>query len=306
MKTFFTVFAICISSMTQLAYAQCDHDPTIQSELIDEFGTLMMCPPSDSTTEVSTIEGDSHQWYFREMSSGSPWQAIEDATFASLTIDYYTYSARYLMVEVTIDGCTEQSPELLVDGWVFLLPYMIIEFENDQYQIIDDYLVHICPGNTVTFSAGQPYVNDIQWFMNDEAIPNQTNLSFTAEQTGDYRYDACTVTCPDYCASNTGNPIQNYSLVFGDWAFCNMSTNDPQSLSHKGIYPNPAIEMISLQGVQSTLVNIEIYDAKGALTQQIIDHNVSKPIQISHLPKGIYYMLVQDDIKQLKFKFIKK
>src|SRR6188508_2656000 len=86
--------------------AQCPFDPTVTPS------NLILCPGSTDTLWTQPYEA--YQWY------------QNNTLVPGATNQFYVVnSSDYYSVAATQYGCTEQSPQVLVDGWFFLLPYVI-------------------------------------------------------------------------------------------------------------------------------------------------------------------------------------
>ena len=116
-------------------------------------GDNMICP-TDSGTVTTTTTYSHYQWYKRHFGSDSTI-AISGATDHSLVMDYYTYAASYVSVEVVNSiGDTLISDEFFVDGWTFLNVNVMTEGDFTVGPFGEPI---ICPGDTVIFSLMNPY-----------------------------------------------------------------------------------------------------------------------------------------------------
>ena len=105
-----TTLLIIGMSAAVAATAQCPFTPTILPS------DLILCPNESGT--LTTQVYDAYQWN----KDGSP---ISGATGQTLTVDQWADAGSSFTVSATLDGCTEMSAPVLVDGWVFLLPYVM-------------------------------------------------------------------------------------------------------------------------------------------------------------------------------------
>jgi hypothetical protein len=164
------------------SYVQnCAHDPLVTPT------DLVLCPNSSDT--LFTQVADSYQWY-RE------GEAIAGATSNFLLVDAFSAAGAQYSVEATVNGCTEMSPSVLVDGWIFLPIYVISEYPNGET---------LCEGDTVLLSVGSPFSNAITWFKSGVPISGEEGTSFTVTESGTYSVTASTGICPNY--SETSLPI---------------------------------------------------------------------------------------------------
>ncbi|HMC97050.1 MAG TPA: hypothetical protein VKG92_05340 [Flavobacteriales bacterium] len=97
---------------------QCPFDPTISPT------EVILCP--NGSQLLSTQTYDSWQWY-------KDGDLIPGATAQTYLVSNNDIGSEF-SVACTLAGCTEMSPAVLVDGWVFLLPY-VIHGGDEPYQI---------------------------------------------------------------------------------------------------------------------------------------------------------------------------
>jgi len=163
--------------------AQCDFRPVIRP------GNLVMCP--NTTDTLATTEAyDSYQWF----RNNTP---IEGANSRFLVVDYYNAAGALFRVEATLNGCTQSSKKVLVDGWAFLPPYLIESGDIGVYNPKKDVLVE-CPGDTLLLTFGLPYTENIQWYNNGSAIPGATSADYVVTSRGSYTVCGAPQTCPNY------------------------------------------------------------------------------------------------------------
>jgi hypothetical protein len=111
---------LCLLSFSALLFfstagmAQCPFDPTVEGETI-------LCP--GGTSVLSTQVYDSYQWYQRPYGDtiAVPIPGATGPTYTVTEADVISY----ISVEATLNGCTEISPEVLIDGYVFLFHFFI-------------------------------------------------------------------------------------------------------------------------------------------------------------------------------------
>lgn len=159
--------------------AQCPFDPTVTPD------NLILCPGSSDT--LWTQAYDAYQWY--ENSSLLPGATNQFYVISSAGSEY--------SVAATLDGCTEESPQVLVDGWIFLLPYVIHSgdlgyFDPDLYAII------LCHGDTLILTMGLPYNTNVQWYKNGDSIPGATGTELLITESGVYTASGAPEVCPEF------------------------------------------------------------------------------------------------------------
>ncbi len=165
------------------SYVQnCAHNPLVTPT------DLVLCPSSSDT--LYTQAADSYQWYREGV-------ALSGATDSFLVVDAFSAAGAQYSVESTLNGCTEMSPSVLVDGWVFLPLFVISEFPTGET---------LCEGDTVILTVGSPFTNSISWYKDDTQIAGATESSLTVTASGVYSVTAYTGTCPDY--GETSLPLE--------------------------------------------------------------------------------------------------
>ena len=179
MKHLYTALSMVFAGA---AYAQCTFTPIITPD------PVMTCPVG--FTQVY-VEGtyDSYQWF----ENGQP---ITGAIYPMIEMDGASIGNN-LTVQCTLDGCTEMSAPVLVDGWIFLLPYVIhggdepnnIGFEGEMF---------FCEGDTALLVMGQPYTTTIQWTLDGMPIPGATNDTLVVTSNGYYSASGAPEVCPGY------------------------------------------------------------------------------------------------------------
>ncbi|MCB0820496.1 MAG: hypothetical protein KDC13_07720, partial [Bacteroidetes bacterium] len=152
---------------------ECPHDPTVSP------GDLVLCPGAEDT--LFTQAADSYQW-FRD------GVLIEGAMDSFLVVNQFQDAGSNFSVEATLDGCPEMSPEVLVDGWVFL-PITVSTEGN---------LNPLCAGDTLTLQVLSPFTENVQWMFNGNPVEGGTGITFEATETGTYSVNASIAICPDY------------------------------------------------------------------------------------------------------------
>lgn len=182
-------------------------------------GDTMLCPWTEGTATVTgTQVYDSYQWYAKPMfPSNAEFVAVEGATEASFTYDWYTYDVNYIKVEVTLNGETLESNTIFVDShtWAGLL----VEHSFDEDQVLinpDNGHFMVCPGATITNTVSSPYTV-VQWYKNGLPITFGTSTTYTITEPGTYYAIAAPAVCPtttskspdfvvEFRTDCTGNP----------------------------------------------------------------------------------------------------
>jgi len=137
--------------------------------------------------ELSTQEYDAYQWY-------ADGVAIDGATAQTLTMQPYTE----VTVEATLDGCTEMSAPVIVDSWVFLLPYVVHAGDEPLFIDFDGSSNH-CVGDSVLLIFS--YDQNVQWTNNGVDIPGANDDTLLVVATGNYSATGAPETCPNFISS---------------------------------------------------------------------------------------------------------
>jgi hypothetical protein len=246
---------------------------------------------------LTTQAFDSYQWFRREFLNGVP-EAIPGATGKSLTIqpDGLLY---YYWVEVTQDTCTEASPQVLMDQYVFLLPFVVNSGAYYYDPNTGQFLV--CQGEVMYLTLGLPYNTNITWYRNGEAIPGETGTTLGIVETGLYTVEAAPDVCPAF--------IQPLGLIL-DVVVRDCVDNVTEGIFHQyfKLYPNPADDMLHLENKTEMPVDkVELLDSTGRIVL-----SQSKPasgdynLSLGGLVPGIYVLKVVTGEKFLSATFIKK
>ncbi|MBL7717303.1 MAG: T9SS type A sorting domain-containing protein [Flavipsychrobacter sp.] len=152
--------------------AQCD--PVITP------ATITLCP-----NETDTLWSDAHDTY-QWMKDGTP---ISGANSQYIVVDANNDVGSLFSVITTTTGCTgpDTSADVLVDGWMFLLPY-VVNVTNTM----------LCPGvpDSVVFDFSLD--SNVQWYFNGNPIPGATNDTLVAYNTGFYTAEGAPSVCPNY------------------------------------------------------------------------------------------------------------
>lgn len=136
-----------------------------------------------------------------------------------------------------------------------------------------------------------------QWYLNDTAISGANNTSYTYTESGNY-YVEVILPNGDTLQSNTITII--YETLPPTSIF-----NEENTVS--SIYPNPAIESITVNIINNNYVNkpYKIISATGKTVSQGILSNSITTIDVSKLSAGVYFLKIEADVPAYN-KFIKK
>jgi hypothetical protein len=156
---------------------------------------LILCPNESDT--LWTQQFGTYQWY-------KDGTLIPGGTNQFLVVDAFSDAGSQFHVEVSQGNCTGTSSQVLVDGWVFLLPYVISE---GTFTVGPNGEMLMCPGDTAYLILGQPYDTNIQWTESGNIIPGANNDTLMVTQSGNYHVSGAPSTCPNYI-QNLGVTIE--------------------------------------------------------------------------------------------------
>ncbi|MBK9764383.1 MAG: T9SS type A sorting domain-containing protein [Flavobacteriales bacterium] len=178
-----TLFLLALSLPFFEVQAQCPFDPTVLPP------DLILCPNEQAV--LATQVYDSYQWY----KDDAP---VPGATDPGFLVDAFQDAGSNFSVEATLDGCTERSPNVLVDGWVFL-PISVISAGAEPLYFTQNGPVY-CSGDTLLLVLNDPYDTNIQWTMGFDnlPIPGATNDTLLVLEAGQYSVRGAPSLCPLY------------------------------------------------------------------------------------------------------------
>jgi len=192
----------CVRVSAVYAYnsfiANCDHNPIITPT------DLVLCP--NSTDTLFALPGDAHRWF-------KDGEELPGAIDSFLVVNAFNDTGSQFNVEVTLNGCSELSPEVLVDGWIFL-PITVSTEGLGQGSL--------CQGDTLLLQVNQPFTENIRWFRDGNLIASEIDDSLIIISSGVYTVTAATLICPlfeetslnlDYTFLSNPQPIISYFSV---------------------------------------------------------------------------------------------
>lgn len=177
-----TIPTLALSLSLGLLKAQCPFDPTIQPD------PVILCPGAAEV--LSTQVYDSYQWY----KDGQPIPGAIQQTHA---VNSANDAGSSFTVECTLNGCTEMSPPVLVDGWVFLLPFVMHEGDIE-YDMGPNGELLFCEGDTLLLTLMPPYDTNIQWTNGGVPIPGANGPTLTVTENGVYTVSGAPSICPNF------------------------------------------------------------------------------------------------------------
>jgi len=183
---------LCIVTLsTSSLIAQCDFDPTIDLSPMNPDG--IYCPGDILT--LSTEESDAYQWFYNFSNSNIGGTAFSGGSTQSIEVNASEWAVVYFYVESTIEGCTEASPTVVWDGWVFNSPAISGPGQSE-----------FCEGEFVTISNAFPGPVFFQWYQNGSPIPGAINADYIVTESGTYVLEAAYAVCPNNFLSSGVGP----------------------------------------------------------------------------------------------------
>ncbi len=276
MKTNFrTAFlAVNLFFLAHGLQAQCPFDPTVT-------GNLLLCP--GSTSILSTQPYDAYQWNSRPFGSGGSAQPIPGATAQTLEVDA-AETPLYISVSATLNGCTEQSPEVLVDGIAFL-PLTVSS--SGEFTVNSEGELVICSGDTVVMEALLPYTLHFQWYNGQDSLAGANDDTLIVTAPGSYWLTASPTPCPDW-VETLGVQIP---VIWGSTPGCLTSVKDPQETLSVEILPNPATDKLQVSVANAAPVSLLLLDSKGRMVLKR-EFTGQTTVDVSTLPGGVYVVQV--------------
>jgi len=281
-KTFLPILtSLGLMAASLPAAAQCTFNPTVT-------GNLLVCP--ESATTLGTQPYDVYQWYRRSYPNGTA-TPIAGATGPTLAVTA-DETPVYISLLATQGGCSEQSPEVLVDGLAFL-PVTVLS--DGQFSIGPNGEHVICAGDTVYFVALLPYTINFQWYDGPDPIPGAQDDTLVVTQPGNYWLTASPGECPNYTAS-LGLEI---SVVWGDSPGCTpTSVTDPGDPFEAVVMPNPAQESFLIGVDVPGVIRLSLFNALGQEVRNAT-FSVSAEVPTHDLPAGTYVLALQHESGRL-------
>ncbi|MCB9000949.1 MAG: T9SS type A sorting domain-containing protein [Bacteroidales bacterium] len=220
-------------------------------------------------------------------SGGESYQWIKDGTdIASATQSTYntTKPGSYTVAAVFAGGCNATSDAIVLTQ----NPSPSVDIASDTIKIDTQ--------SSYTFDAGEGFTS---YLWNDNST-SQT-LLVDGANTGEGVFKYWVTVTNEYSCSATDTAVVKVNL----WK--SVPTKDGWKLT---IYPNPSNGNIKLKasGITPGNYHIAVYNSLG----QLVDSNslnfsntdIEEPINLSHLPKGFYYMNFGNDKQTITIKFI--
>lgn len=236
----------------------CDHDPLITGE-------LLICPNGETT--LSTLTGDAYQWFVNgEAVSG----AIENTFLASSF-----QAGSPIAVAVTLNGCTEVSPEVTPLIYFFAPVTMLANGSPNA----------LCEGDSIELSLD--YLgNQISWFLNGVVQNSLQGSSVFVSQAGLYSATVVNEFCSALSQSTNeisvallSNPIPEIALqgssivcsTLGDSYTWSLNGNEVPGLNSQTILAQAGIWTVSVSYNNGCLATSAPLDANSIGFETVSD-----------------------------------
>jgi hypothetical protein len=261
--------------LAQSANAQCPFDPVIT-------GDTILCPNKNGI--LKTQEYDSYQWYRREWGN-SMAEPIQGATGQSLDVTEADVLVSF-SVEATLNGCKETSPEVLLDGYVFLLPFVQHTGDYTFDPVAETF--KICKGDTMFLTLGSPYNANITWFKDWIPIPGENSNTLAVTESGSYTVEGAPSVCPEFI-----QPLGLSLPVLAEECATGVKP-EPDDFSLL-IYPNPVSTSVTLEASGGEMIeSVKLTDAGGRLVQEWISPGSAKlTLDMEEMAAGMYFLKIR-------------
>lgn len=258
-------------SFAPFLFAQCSFVPTVSPN------NLILCP--NTSDMLQTEAYDSYQW----LRDG---QVLPGEVGQTLMVDAYNFGGSQVQVVATLNGCTDTSAAVLVDGWVFLLPYVIIETNCIYDPTAEAWRCGI--NDTMKLTMGDPYDTLITWRNNQTPIVGANAKVFYVNASGSYTVSGSPLICPTF-SQTTDVPVD---VIF---ATSNDLTTTPLLL----VQPNPARDLLRVRYPQMLEGRLRLIAADGRemLRQTMLGEEAM--LSLTGLPSGIYLLQMESQTGQV-------
>lgn len=275
------------SLLPQTADSQCPFDPVIT-------GDTILCPNSSGILKTQVF--DSYQWYRRGWGS-SVTEPVAGATGQTLEVtqDDIIY---YFSVEATLNGCKESSPEILLDGYAFLFPF--VQHTGEYTFDPNTETFKVCEGDTMFLTLGLPYDTNITWFKDGAPIPGENAATLAITETGSYTVEGAPSVCPNY--------IQPLGLLLPVLVEpCATDVGPEPDETRFRIYPNPASDFltVAIKG-NKPVEQVKLMDASGRLVGKWkTERTDSITISLEEVKAGFYFLEIISGNRSTIYKITK-
>jgi len=212
--------------------------------------------------------------------------AISTETTSLLKV---TESGKYAVSYTSAGGCSVVS--MPTEVVIHPLPPVPIFGEKTNLLRLNDSLLNLSNYN-------------LQWYLGNQAIPNATKAEYCASIAGIYTLVLENKTTK--CSNTYSDNIRITPNIFN----CTISGVEPLTLANFELYPNPTQDVIHF-GFYSTVaepIELQLCDILGRVQHQEIlyGRQIQQTLDMSGLPKGLYFLHLKVENKTFSQKVIKQ
>ena len=226
---------------------------------ITPSGSASVCQGASVTLQANTGAGLSYQWYLNNQAiSGATSSTLQAATAGSYVVQVANSCLPVRSSAVALTVKTPQTPTITVNSYV------------------------------LTTDA----VSNVQWLLNGIAITGAAGTNYNATQTGRYSVKGSVNGCGELISTEV------YLAILA---------NEPvASNGTLNVYPNPATQQITVSLSASTSLpsppTLRLTDLRGLTIGTAIlqrdGTNYSTVLDVTSLPGGAFFVIVEDDKAQ--------
>jgi N-acetylneuraminic acid mutarotase len=234
------------------------------------------------------------------------WSSSTDPSFSSNSPDPVVIvplntPASYCVTVTDTTGCVATACKTVVDSQVVYSPCQIFfvvypdSVANGWY-----YGILYTQGTNLTYTwdFGDGFTSNQMLPSHTYATPGRYILCLTVSDGAGCSYTYCDSAF--YAYKNGGGPMSHFSAR----SRYLLGVNDITEQSHLGIYPNPAMDVLTIDALGQRVDAISIYNTSGQLISEQKAPAQNK-VNIAALPAGIYFMDVKVNEISTKVKFVK-
>lgn len=187
MKTLTLTFLLL--ALGHYTKGQCNFNASLspQSVILCPNETAQLSLNSDAANIASIV------WYkWLGFGNFQPEVIPGFANQEQVLLNTFEHSGYYFFASVTVDGCTENTDTVLVDGYLFLPPVVA---HGGTAQLTQNGWEVAC-GQTATLELMMPYTQSITWFRNGVPMPGETDNLLNIVESGLYTVQGAPELCP--------------------------------------------------------------------------------------------------------------
>ncbi len=194
---------------------------------------------------------------------GGNTQGFHDTTYSTTLNNFNVFWVN----QTDTNGCISRSNTINILGSVVSLPANISNLG----------------GYLLDYTAG----NHHEWYFNGMPIPNSDNEYYTMTQSGCYR--SFSWWADKLCGTFSLDSVCINMVGVNENIFENSIT----------IYPNPAINQLTIESLSHKTESIKMYDVFGQVVKQFVMNKSQMTIDLSNEVKGIYFLKITDSNKSV-------